>query len=228
MLYANSKQNQSTNDNNLLNLLDSGINGMHLSVSAEAKEYLVRFIYLVDKWNKVYNLTAIRDPQKMISHHILDSLSVLPYVNKDQILDVGTGAGFPGIPLAICLPNFSFHLVDSSTKKMRFLKQVLVDLDIKNVVLNHTRIENMQPDLGFQIILTRAFSSLSAMLILRRFLCQDTGKILAMKGKYPDAELAAITQYCNVEIVKKLSIPALIGERHLVVLSFKNPAVLTN
>jgi 16S rRNA (guanine527-N7)-methyltransferase len=137
----------------------------------------------MQKWNKAYNLTAIRDPDQMVIRHILDSLSILPYIDRFPVLDVGTGAGLPGIPLALCRPDEKFVLLDSNGKKTRFLTQVKIELGIENIEVIHSRVEDYRPGIGFEIITCRAFAALNTILERTQHLLTSTTRIMAMKGK---------------------------------------------
>ncbi|KTD57553.1 16S rRNA (guanine(527)-N(7))-methyltransferase RsmG [Legionella shakespearei] len=177
-------------------LLPQGLEQFDLqSLSAPLSEYLL----LLDKWNAAYNLTAVRDVESMISKHVLDSLAILPWVKGPRILDVGTGAGLPGIPLAIAMPDAQFVLLDSNGKKIRFLNEVKRKLNLKNLETVQFRVENYHPAQGFDTVTSRAFSSLEQMIHWTQHLVAKDGIWLAMKGRYPDTELDAIQQKYRVE-----------------------------
>lgn len=163
------------------------------------KDALSSYLLLLDKWNAAYNLTAIRDIDSMVSKHILDSLAVMPFLNGKRILDVGTGAGLPGIPLAIANPETQFVLLDSNGKKTRFLNEVKRQLQLKNLEIVQFRADNYHPALGFDTVISRAFSSLEQMIHWTAHLIQPQGRWLAMKGRYPDTELQEIIQPYRVE-----------------------------
>ncbi len=171
------------------------------------------YLHLMQKWNRAYNLTAIRELDDMVIKHLLDSLSILPYIDQSPILDVGTGAGLPGIPLALCLPDHQFVLLDSNGKKTRFLTQVKIELGIENIDIIHSRIEEYQSDTGFEIITCRAFAALNTILDRTQHLVTSTTRIMAMKGKEAMPELAK--GYCQ-QAVYKLQVPWLDEERHLI------------
>jgi 16S rRNA (guanine527-N7)-methyltransferase len=174
---------------------------------------LLAFIKLIEKWNKAYNLTAIRDREEMARLHILDSLAILPHIEGERIIDIGTGAGLPGIPLAICLPGISFTLLDSNAKKTRFVQQVVLELKLKNVAVLHSRVENYHPEQPYDAVLARAFAGLSDIVKLTAHLLGKYGVLLAMKGQNLEAELAEIT---TKKSVIRVSVPGTDVERCLV------------
>lgn len=160
---------------------------------------LFHYLLLLDKWNAAYNLTAIRDLESMITKHLLDSLAVLPWINGSHVLDVGTGAGLPGIPLAIAQPEKHFTLLDSNGKKVRFLQEVKRQLGITNLEIVQFRVENYHPTQGFDTVTSRAFSSLEQMIHWTQHLIAEQGIWLAMKGRYPDEELVVLNKPYRVE-----------------------------
>lgn len=178
-----------------------------------------QFLNLLIKWNQIYNLTAVRDPKQMVTHHLLDSLVILPYLNGKRLLDVGCGAGIPGIPLAIFSPERQFTLLDSNRKKTRFVAQAAIELGLKNVEVISSRVEAYQPADAFDTVVTRAFASVDKILALTARLCTVKGKFLLMKGIVPERELEALPSDYKIEQVIKLDVPGLLAERHLVVLS---------
>ncbi|MGR9013307.1 MAG: 16S rRNA (guanine(527)-N(7))-methyltransferase RsmG [Gammaproteobacteria bacterium] len=194
-------------------ILVSGIAALNLNVSNEKIDQLLNFIKLIEKWNKAYNLTAIRDREEMARLHILDSLAIVPHIEGKRIIDIGTGAGLPGIPLAICLPDINFTLLDSNAKKTRFVQQVVLELKLKNVEVLHCRVENHHPEKGYDAVLTRAFASLSDIVKLTAHLLDGNGVLLAMKGQNLDAELKQIAAKKSVISV---SVPGTDVERCLV------------
>ncbi len=175
------------------NILVSGIASLNLNVTDHQLDQLLDFIKLIEKWNKAYNLTAIRNREEMARLHILDSLAIAPHIEGQRVIDIGTGAGLPGIPLAICLPEIHFTLLDSNAKKTRFVQQVVLELKLKNVDVIHSRVENYHPEQAYDAVLTRAFAGLSDMVKLTAHLLTQDGVLLAMKGQNPDAELAEIS-----------------------------------
>jgi 16S rRNA (guanine527-N7)-methyltransferase len=176
---------------------------------------LADYLFLLNKWNLAYNLTAIRDLESMVGKHILDSLAILPWLKGKQIIDVGTGAGLPGIPLAIARPDFNFVLLDSNGKKTRFLNEVKRQLNLKNVEIVQFRVENYHPTQGFDTVVSRAFSSLEQMVQWTQHLIADDGIWLAMKGRYPDTELNEIKQHCSIE---RYTVAGIEGERCCVII----------
>ncbi|MDI1277369.1 16S rRNA (guanine(527)-N(7))-methyltransferase RsmG [Methylobacter sp.] len=194
-------------------ILVSGIASLNLNVTDEKIDQLLGFIKLIEKWNKAYNLTAIRDREEMARLHILDSLAIVPHIEGKRVIDIGTGAGLPGIPLAICLPEIDFTLLDSNAKKTRFVQQVVLELKLKNVEVLHSRVENYHPEKTYDAVLTRAFAGLSDIVKLTAHLLSKDGVLLAMKGQNLDAELAEIAAKKSVISV---SVPGTDVERCLV------------
>jgi len=199
-------------------ILESGLNTLNLPHTPEQTEKLLAFIKLIAKWNKAYNLTAVRNNEDMTRLHILDSLAILPHIEGKRVIDIGTGAGLPGIPLAICLPEVEFVLLDSNAKKTRFVQQVILELKLKNVSVIHSRVEDYQPEQGFDTITTRAFSSLPDMVKMTAHLLSPNGVLLAMKGQIPEAELAEMNTHTTLI---KINVPEVEAERCLVRLSPK-------
>ncbi|WP_262965315.1 16S rRNA (guanine(527)-N(7))-methyltransferase RsmG [Methylobacter psychrophilus] len=193
-------------------ILISGLESLNLSTAEDKVEQLLGFIKLLEKWNKAYNLTAIRDKEEMVRLHLLDSLAILPFIEGKRIIDIGTGAGLPGIPLAIYLPDIEFTLLDSNAKKTRFVQQAILELKLKNVTVCHNRVEQYHPETSFDTAITRAFASLSDIVELTAHLLNKNGVLLAMKGQAPDvSELeSAITTLIPVNV------PGITAERCLV------------
>jgi 16S rRNA (guanine527-N7)-methyltransferase len=187
-----------------------------IDVSMETQEQFSAYLKLLDQWSRVHNLTAIRDPEEMIMLHILDSLSVNRFLQGKRVIDVGTGAGLPGIPLALVNPEKEFVLIDANSKKTRFLTQVVLELQIKNVTIVHTRAEDYHPEIGFDSVITRAFSSLKEMLEVTALLVNAKGEFLAMKGLYPEEEIQQVPDNFRVMSVHAIRINGLNAERHLV------------
>lgn len=202
--------------------LDSLIAKTDLDVSEKQREKLLGYVGLLNKWNKAYNLTSVRDPADMLVKHILDSIVVSPYLNGERFIDVGTGPGLPGVPLAIMNPEKSFVLLDSLGKRIRFIKQVLHELGIANVVAVQSRVEEFDPEDGFDAVLSRAFASMSDMVEWCQHLPRaNSGVFFALKGQLPQEEISLLPEWCSVTDVKALKVPELEGERHLVILSRK-------
>jgi 16S rRNA (guanine527-N7)-methyltransferase len=193
--------------------LQQGLAALALPLTAPQIDALLRFIKLIAKWNKAYNLTAVRDPEEMVSVHILDSLAILPHIKPPRVADIGTGAGLPGIPLAICLPDCRFTLVDSNSKKTRFVQQAVLELQLKNVEVVHSRVELLPPEQAFSTVMTRAFAGMADILTLTGHLLADDGLLLAMKGQQPDQELAELTSEYSVIPIK---VPGVDAERCLI------------
>ena len=209
-----------TEKKHLISLLSQGAQDLHLPLSDISLECLVHYLALIHKWNQVYNLTAIKNPAAMLTRHILDSLSIAPYLNGQTIIDVGSGAGLPGIPLALCFPEKQFTLLDSNNKKTRFLIQAVAELNIPNISVIHSRVESLQNTVNFDCIVTRAFAPLGVMITLTQHLCHPSGHILAMCGAYPrPEELEPITHWSFK--VYPLQVPSLHEQRHLVILEKK-------
>ncbi len=197
---------------------ESLLNELDFNISSEQKEKLFKFVVLLDKWNKAYNLTSVRDPDEMWVKHILDSLVVSPHLVGNRFIDVGTGPGLPGLPLAIINPDKEFVLLDSLGKRIRFIEQVLLQLGIKNVTLVQSRVEEYQPEQGFDGVLSRAFASLSDMVHWCEHLPSETGKFYALKGIYNQEEVAELSDTFTLDQVIALKVPELVGERHLILI----------
>ncbi len=182
---------------------------------------LEKFINILNKWNRVYNLTAIRDPAQMVTHHLLDSLAIQPYFNGCNVLDVGSGAGIPGIPLAIFNPDKKFTLLDSNRKKTRFIAQATIELGLKNVRVVTTRVENFLPEKTFDTVVTRAFASIDKILRLTSKLYAEGGTVLLMKGVVPTQELDCLPENFEFKKTIRLTVPGLTGERHIICLTHR-------
>ena len=189
---------------------------MSIDAPATAAERLAVYVALLDRWNRVYNLTAVRSPFDMVIWHILDSLVILPWLQGSSVLDVGSGAGLPGIPLAVVRPQMTFYLLDSNGKRIRFLTQAVAELGITNVNVVHSRVEDYRPGLSFDCVVSRAFASLSVMLVKAGMLCSTGGCLLAMKGRYPGDELKNLPTGYALMGIYPLQVPNLDAERHLV------------
>jgi 16S rRNA (guanine527-N7)-methyltransferase len=197
--------------------LVSGLQAMQLELPESVVEGLLAYLALLIKWNKAYNLTAVRDPLEMVTRHLLDSLAVVPYLYGERIIDVGTGGGLPGIPLSIVFPQRQFTLLDSNGKKTRFLVQAKAELGLENVAVVHSRVEAYQPDQAYDVVITRAFASVADILRGSRHLLNDNGQMMAMKGAVPEEELAALPQGFHLSEVIPLWVPGLEQEqRHLI------------
>ncbi|CAN4276995.1 GidB Predicted S-adenosylmethionine-dependent methyltransferase involved in bacterial cell division [Methylophilaceae bacterium] len=196
-------------------LLEQGIACMSLALSDEVQKKLLAYMALLQKWNKVYNLTAVRDPLEMVTLHLLDSLSVLPYVNSKNLLDVGSGGGLPGVVLAICKPELQVTTIDAVQKKVIFMRQVKGELGLDNLTPVHARVEDFKPVAPFEIVISRAFSEIALFINLTKHLIAENGQWLAMKGVMPADELEGLPLAPKQVIV--LKVPDLDAERHLLV-----------
>jgi 16S rRNA (guanine527-N7)-methyltransferase len=197
--------------------LETGLRELNLNCSSLQLEKLLKYLELLQRWNKAFNLTAIRDPLQMVRLHLLDSLAIHPYVQGlKSIIDVGTGPGLPGIPLAILNPEINFTLLDSNGKKTRFLFQAINELKLTNASEINHRVEAYQPNQLFDAVISRAFSSISDMLNQCDHLVSDQGCFLAMKGKKPDSELSQMSKAYKVIEVSEVNVPLIDSERHLV------------
>lgn len=200
-------------------LLSQGLAELGLDCPLAVRARLLDYVRLLDKWNRVYNLTAVREPREMVTRHILDSLAVLPYLHGHRVLDVGTGAGLPGIPLALLSPEREFVLLDSNNKKTRFVQQAVSELGLANVSVVQARVEDYRPDALFDTVISRAFATIADMLDQAGRHCAQDGVLLAMKGALPNEELAALPGGYKVQAIHRLNVPGLKEERHLVCLT---------
>ncbi|MGH8283761.1 MAG: 16S rRNA (guanine(527)-N(7))-methyltransferase RsmG [Gammaproteobacteria bacterium] len=197
-------------------LLSSGLVQLGLALPTDGAAKLLTFIELLVKWNAAYNLTAVRAPAEMVNKHLLDSLAVAPFLRGESILDVGTGAGLPGIPLAIAFPNRNFTLLDSHGKKTRFVTHAVTTLGLKNVEVVQARAEDYHPAEGFATVISRAFASLADFLKLTAHLCAPGGRWLAMKGERPDDELQPLPAGFRMIAVTPVHVPGLDVQRCVV------------
>ena len=196
--------------------LDAGLAKLGLELPEAVREGLVAYVGLLAKWNKAYNLTAVRDPKEMVTRHLLDSLAVVPHFHAQRAIDVGTGGGLPGIPLAIVFPEREFVLLDTNSKKTRFLVQAKAELGLGNVTVVHSRVEEYRPGRTFDAVITRAFASVADILSSSRHLLAPGGEFLAMKGLVPADELASLPPDFHLAEVIVLKVPGLEHEqRHL-------------
>lgn len=206
----------------LKNKLVKLLNQTDLALNEQQIDLLVGYVERLDKWNKAYNLTSVRDPQQMLIKHIVDSLVVSPYLHKTpcnngKFIDVGTGPGLPGMPLAISNPDLEFSLLDSLGKRIRFITQVNHELKIENVTPLQSRVEDHHGQ--YAGVLSRAFASISDMVNWSHHLVAPDGRFFALKGQLDEEEIEGLPNFVKVEEIIKLSVPELEGERHLVVLS---------
>ncbi|MGA2655078.1 MAG: 16S rRNA (guanine(527)-N(7))-methyltransferase RsmG [Gammaproteobacteria bacterium] len=202
--------------NDLSSLLTQHLQTADITISPEKIKQLSQYIELLFQWNTVYNLTATKTPDAFITDHILDSLVIGPYLQGDNIIDVGSGAGLPGIPLSIYYPDKQFTLLESRSKRVRFLQMVVATLKLKNVNIVNQRAEQYHVERLFTTVVTRAFSSLKEMLQMTAHLCHASGLFLAMKGRYPTTEIAQIQNEFTVILEQALTVPGMNKERHII------------
>ena len=202
----------------LLALLEDNLKDSNLVVTQEQQYLLINYVLLMHKWNKTYNLTSVRDPRDMVIKHIVDSIVVAPFLDKYRYIDVGTGPGLPGIPLAIMCPDKQFVLLDSLGKRVRFMKQVAYELKIANIQPVQSRVEDFDPDVEIDGVLSRAFASLKDMLHWCQHLVNSHGVFIALKGQLPSNELEELPLGFILQETIKLNVPGLDGERHIVMI----------
>lgn len=201
----------------MINKLSSLLSKAQISLTDRQKEQLVGYVEMLHKWNKAYNLTSVRDPQQMLIRHIMDSIVVEPHLQGSRFIDVGTGPGLPGVPLAIVRPEAHFTLLDSLGKRIRFLKQVQHELKLENIEPVQSRVEEFTGQPPFDGVISRAFASLNDMLSWCHHLPGEKGYFYALKGVVPADEIADLAEGFSLKEVVKLSVPELEGERHLVI-----------
>jgi len=207
--------------------LRAGLQSLGVAAPGGECETLARFLALLDKWNKAFNLTAVRDPGEMVSRHVLDSLTAIPYLHGLSVLDVGTGAGLPGVPLAVLEQQRQFVLLDSGGKKTRFVSHAVGELNIGNVDVVQSRVENFAPADPFDTVICRAFSSLREFVGRCGALVVRGGRLVAMKGRLPRAELNTLPAPWDVIAADPVSVPGLAGERHIIVMERARPDAAT-
>jgi 16S rRNA (guanine527-N7)-methyltransferase len=193
-----------------------GLEALALPLPAGAQDKLLAYVDLLFKWNKTYNLTAIREPLRMISHHIVDSLAVLPHLPQGTLADVGSGAGLPGIPLAIAEPARRVTLNDSSRKKSAFLQQAVIELGLTNADVHTARVQDWRPREPFSCVISRGFAELAQFIAACRHLVARGGVLAAMKGMHPDDELQNLPAGMRCDDVRRLQVPLVDAQRHLV------------
>ena len=204
---------------NLSEGLVAGSSALDVALDSVQKQKLLDYIALIVKWNKVYNLTAVREPEAMIGHHLLDSLAVLPHLTGARsLIDVGSGAGLPGIPLAIVRPDMKITLLDSNHKKTTFMRQACLELGLTNAEVVCERVEQWQPQDKYDAVISRAYSELKEFVRLSAHLVAKGGKLYAMKGVYPVEEIAQLKDSAKVDEVIALTVPGLEAQRHLVII----------
>ncbi len=203
--------------------LAAGTAALGLRLEPVGSARLLTFLSLLHKWNRVYNLTAIRERAKWVSHHLLDSLAVVPHLPEGSLVDIGTGAGLPGIPLAVAQPDRPITLLDSNHKKGAFLQQALIECDLRNCGIHVGRAEDWKPPSAFDGAISRAFSDLSGFVEAARSLVRVDGWLAAMKGVYPDEELALLPAGVKLVRIVPLEVPGLRAARHLVLMQLGDP-----
>ncbi len=210
---------QNTSNASLADALSSGIEQLHMAMSPGQQQQLLAYVALLDKWNKVYNLTAVREPSRMIGLHILDSLALLPHLGQAKsMLDVGSGGGLPGICVAIAAPMLDVVMLDSLQKKTTFIRQAIGELELANASVVCERVEAFQPARQFDVVTSRAFAELADFVRGAAHLVVPGGRMLAMKGLYPHDELARLPDSVRVAEVVELHVPQVEGKRHVVIL----------
>lgn len=205
----------------LHNRLAALLEQANIALTDHQQRQLIDYVQLLDKWNQAYNLTAVRDPQEMLVRHIIDSLVIAPYLQGQRFIDVGTGPGLPGIPLAIACPQYHFTLLDSLGKRVRFLRQVQLSLNLPSVTPVQSRVEQFSDSLPFDGVISRAFASLADMANWCAHLPGTQGRFYALKGVWPTEELASLPENVECETVIPLTVPELNEQRHLVILKIK-------
>lgn len=209
------------NKENFHEYLSTGLKQLGVSLSLKTQSQLIHYLELLQQWNKTYNLTAISDMPTMVTHHLLDSLSIMSCVKGDRVLDVGTGAGLPGIPLALAYPNKQWVLLDSRGKKIQFLSHVKQQLGLSNVTIVESRVEKYQDTRGFDNIVVRAVADLATIWKLTQHLLTKEGRVLAMKGQYPSEELVKLSQESARIQTQPLAVPGLDAKRCIVIICQK-------
>ncbi len=201
----------------LAQVLADGIKDMHLDVSAAQQDKLLDYLALMNKWNSVYNLTSLRDPMQMVTHHLLDSLAAVPaFADARNVLDVGAGGGLPGVVLAICRPDMKLSMIDTVHKKTAFLKQVKAELELANVTVHTMKVQELEVSDKFDVITSRAFADLTDFLNWSGHLLAEGGKFIALKGTAPAEEQERIPAEWKISGLQPLQVPRLGAERHLI------------
>lgn len=202
---------------NLRPVLESGLDALCIKLTKEQQDKIINYLIMLSKWNSVYNLTAIRDPKEMMTHHVLDSLSAVPaFTEAQNVLDVGSGGGLPGMILAICYPDKKISMIDTVSKKTAFLNQAKAELGLNNVTVYSARVESLQVNQPFDVITSRAFSELNNFVNWSQHLLAEGGRFIAMKGVHPQGEMERLPEGWEVKEVQPLTVPGLDAERHLI------------
>lgn len=207
--------------------LAAGIAALGLDIDDAAQAKLLKYVALLEKWNRTHNLTAIREPQRMVTHHLLDSLAILPHLPRRsglRVIDVGSGGGLPGVPLAIARPDWYVTLLDSNRKKAAFLRQVAAELHLPEVAIAATRAEEYVPEVAFDVAVSRAFADIATFVTVARHLVRAGGSLVAMKGAHPQAELVHLPVDLQLTALPALAVPGLDAERHIVILQSQGQA----
>jgi len=200
-------------------ILSAGLSALGIELPPGTDDKLLAYLDLLFKWNRTYNLTALRDPEQAVTHHLLDSLAVLPWIEGQSLLDVGSGGGLPGIPLVIARPELRVTLVDAVQKKASFLQQASIELELPNLQAVHARVEDLPG--SYSQITARAFAELRELVALTRHVLAPDGRWLAMKGVFPEQELSRLPPDVCVDAVHPLAVPGLDAERHLIIMTMK-------
>ena len=205
--------------------LESGIKSLNIILDKPKINQLVEYIFLLEKWNKVYNLTAIRNVNQMMTHHLLDSLSIVPWISGcSHILDVGSGAGLPGLVIAVSCPDMVVEMVDTVSKKTAFIRQAAIELGLNNVKVHTGRVESLPMTGIFDGIISRAFSSLSDFVASSSYLLTEKGHLYAMKGLIPEDEISNLDKQWTITEIVPLAVPGLNAQRHLVIIERNSSA----
>jgi len=202
----------------VLDQISAGVDALGVALDGAGREKLAAYLALLKKWNRVHNLTAVREPRKMVSQHLLDCLSVLPYVRGPGVVDVGSGAGLPGIPIAVARSDLKVTLLESSHKKCAFLREAIGELGLANASVASERAQDWRPPALFETVVSRAFADIPEFVAAAAHLVAPGGELLAMKGLYPYEELAQLPEGFALKQVVPLTVPGLDARRHLVIL----------
>jgi 16S rRNA (guanine527-N7)-methyltransferase len=197
--------------------LAHGLETLHVPATGDVEKKLLDYVALIRKWNRVYNLTALREPEKMLTHHVLDSVAVAPHLGGRTLLDVGSGAGLPGIPLAVVRPHLHVTLLDSNQKKSAFQQQAVIELALTNLDVVNARVETWNAPQAFEVVVSRAFSDLAEFVAKAARFCATGGVMAAMKGVYPTEEIAHLPDTIDVKVLP-LTVPGVDAARHLVLM----------